>query len=152
MHFDDSAIAWRVQQGCRLEISATDWTGRLRLPRAAVRCCAACTGPMSSWSNCCWPPARRQAWRRAPPAGGAVLAAYMRQDIAFHPGRAVVSQRIVGPFLASLFDAVVTVDPHCTAFATLPEAVPAAQAVVVRGAPLLADWIVQQRPRAAGGP
>jgi uncharacterized Zn-binding protein involved in type VI secretion len=59
-----------------------------------------------------------------------------------------VSQRIVGPFLASLFDAVVTVDPHLHRVATLPEAVPAAQAVVVSGAPLLADWIVQQRPGA----
>ncbi len=56
--------------------------------------------------------------------------AYMRQDIAFHPGEAV-SQRIVGPFLASLFDAVVTVDRHLHRVATLPEAVPAAQAVVV---------------------
>jgi ribose-phosphate pyrophosphokinase len=37
--------------------------------------------------------------------------AYMRQDIAFHPGE-VVSQRVVGQFLASLFDAVITVDPH----------------------------------------
>ncbi|MBP6579637.1 MAG: ribose-phosphate diphosphokinase [Acidovorax sp.] len=73
--------------------------------------------------------------------------AYMRQDIAFHPGEAV-SQRIVGPFLASLFDAVVTVDPHLHRVATLPEAVPAAQAVVVSGAPLLADWVVQQRPGA----
>ena len=33
--------------------------------------------------------------------------AYMRQDMAFHPDEAV-SQRIVGPFLAGLFDAVVT--------------------------------------------
>ena len=37
--------------------------------------------------------------------------AYMRQDIAFVPGEAI-SQRIVGRFLAELFDAVVTVDPH----------------------------------------
>ncbi len=71
--------------------------------------------------------------------------AYMRQDIAFHPGEAV-SQRIVGPFLADLFDAVVTVDPHLHRVATLQEAVPAAQTVVVSGAPLLADWIVRQRP------
>ena len=73
--------------------------------------------------------------------------AYMRQDIAFHPGEAV-SQRIVGPFLASLFDAVVTVDPHLHRVATLQEAVPAAHTVVLSGAPLLADWIVQQRPGA----
>ncbi|MBX9833993.1 MAG: ribose-phosphate pyrophosphokinase-like domain-containing protein, partial [Burkholderiaceae bacterium] len=37
--------------------------------------------------------------------------AYMRQDIAFHPGEAV-SQQVVGGFLAGLFDAVITVDPH----------------------------------------
>ena len=73
--------------------------------------------------------------------------AYMRQDIAFHPGEAV-SQRIVGPFLAELFDAVVSVDPHLHRVATLQEAVPAAQTVVVSGAPLLADWIVRQRPGA----
>ena len=73
--------------------------------------------------------------------------AYMRQDIAFHPGEAV-SQRIVGPFLASLFDAVVTVDPHLHRVATLDEAVPAARTVALSGAPLLADWIVQQRPGA----
>ncbi len=34
--------------------------------------------------------------------------AYMRQDIAFHPGEAV-SQQVVGGFLAGLFDAVITV-------------------------------------------
>lgn len=73
--------------------------------------------------------------------------AYMRQDIAFHPGEAV-SQRIVGPFLAELFDAVVTVDPHLHRVATLHEAVPAARTVALSGAPLLADWIVQQRPGA----
>ena len=73
--------------------------------------------------------------------------AYMRQDIAFHPGEAV-SQRIVGPFLASLFDAVVTVDPHLHRVATLQEAVPAAQTAVLSGAPLLSDWIVRQRPGA----
>ena len=71
--------------------------------------------------------------------------AYMRQDIAFHPGEAV-SQRIVGPFLASLFDAVVSVDPHLHRVATLEEAVPAAQTAVISGALLLADWIALQRP------
>ncbi|MCB2044251.1 MAG: ribose-phosphate pyrophosphokinase-like domain-containing protein, partial [Rhodoferax sp.] len=45
---------------------------------------------------------------------------YMRQDIAFSPGEAV-SQRIVGPFLASLVDAVITVDPHLHRVATLEE-------------------------------
>lgn len=49
--------------------------------------------------------------------------AYMRQDIAFTPGEAV-SQRIVGGFLAGLFDAVLTVDPHLHRVHTLAEAIP----------------------------
>lgn len=73
--------------------------------------------------------------------------AYMRQDMAFMPGEAV-SQRIIGPFLASLFDAIITVDPHLHRIATLQEAVPVRQAVVLSGAPLLGDWIAQHRPHA----
>jgi len=73
--------------------------------------------------------------------------AYMRQDIAFNPGEAV-SQRIVGRFLADLFDAVITVDPHLHRVATLAEAVPARQAIVLSGAPLLADLIAARRPGA----
>lgn len=73
--------------------------------------------------------------------------AYMRQDIAFHPGEAV-SQRVVGRFLAELFDAVVTVDPHLHRVATLKEAIPAKRAIVVSGAPLLADLIAERRPGA----
>ena len=52
---------------------------------------------------------------------------------AFNPGE-VVSQRIVGPFLASLFDAVITVDPHLHRVGHLEEAVPVPQAVVLSGA------------------
>jgi len=70
--------------------------------------------------------------------------AYMRQDIAFNPGEAV-SQRIIGRFLASLFDAVITVDPHLHRVATLNEAVPVKDAIVLSGAPLLADHIATQR-------
>jgi ribose-phosphate pyrophosphokinase len=70
--------------------------------------------------------------------------AYMRQDIAFNPGEAV-SQRIVGRFLAGLFDAVITVDPHLYRVATLDEAIPVKDAVVLSGAPLLADHIATQR-------
>ena len=58
--------------------------------------------------------------------------AYMRQDIAFNPGE-VVSQRVVGAFLAGLFDAVITVDPHLHRVATLEEAVPVPRAVVLSG-------------------
>jgi ribose-phosphate pyrophosphokinase len=73
--------------------------------------------------------------------------AYMRQDIAFQPGEAV-SQRIVGTFLAELFDALVTVDPHLHRVATLQDAVPVAQPVLLSAAPALADWIARQRPAA----
>jgi ribose-phosphate pyrophosphokinase len=73
--------------------------------------------------------------------------AYMRQDIAFTPGEAV-SQRIVGDFLASLFDAVITVDPHLHRVTTLQQVVPVPQAMVLSGAPLLSDLIAQHRPKA----
>lgn len=73
--------------------------------------------------------------------------AYMRQDIAFQPGEAI-SQRIVGGFLAGLFDAVITVDPHLHRVASLREAVPAAHAIALSAAPLLSDWIAAHRPRA----
>lgn len=66
--------------------------------------------------------------------------AYMRQDIAFQAGE-VISQRVVGKFLASIFDAVITVDPHLHRIAKLEEAIPLAQALVLSGAPLLADFI-----------
>ena len=73
--------------------------------------------------------------------------AYMRQDMAFSPGE-VVSQRVVGAFLAQLFDAVITVDPHLHRIATLGEAIPVADPVVLSGAPALADWIARERPGA----
>ncbi len=73
--------------------------------------------------------------------------AYMRQDMAFSPGEAV-SQRIVGRFLAGLFDAVITVDPHLHRITSLDEAIPGVRNVVLSGAPLLADLIVRQRPQA----
>ena len=73
--------------------------------------------------------------------------AYMRQDMAFTLGEAV-SQRIIGRFLAELFDAVITVDPHLHRVATLQEAVPVPQAIVLSGAPLLADLIAARRPGA----
>jgi ribose-phosphate pyrophosphokinase len=73
--------------------------------------------------------------------------AYMRQDKAFVPGQAV-SQRIVGAWLATLFDAVITVDPHLHRVTTLAEAVPARQAITLSAAPLLGNWIAKHRPGA----
>lgn len=72
--------------------------------------------------------------------------AYMRQDVAFQPGEAV-SQRIVGRFLADLFDAVITVDPHLHRVATLKEAVPVPRAIALTAAALLADLIAERRQR-----
>lgn len=66
--------------------------------------------------------------------------AYMRQDIAFQPGE-VVSQQVVGSFLAGLFDGVITVDPHLHRIATLGEAIPRGAALSLSGAPLLAELI-----------
>jgi ribose-phosphate pyrophosphokinase len=73
--------------------------------------------------------------------------AYMRQDIAFHAGE-VVSQGIVGGFLAELFDAVITVDPHLHRIERLEQAIPLAYAVALSGAPRLAELIAEKRPGA----
>lgn len=73
--------------------------------------------------------------------------AYMRQDIAFHEGE-VVSQKIIGRFLAQVFDGLATVDPHLHRVATLEEASPVKRAITLSGAPLLGDYIAQQIPDA----
>ena len=77
--------------------------------------------------------------------------AYMRQDMAFQPGEAI-SQRVVGNFLSTLFDAAITVDPHLHRVATLGEAMPLPDAVVLTGAGVLSDLIVRcrQRPMLVG--
>jgi ribose-phosphate pyrophosphokinase len=77
--------------------------------------------------------------------------AYMRQDMAFAAGEAV-SQQIVGGFLATLFDAVITVDPHLHRTDTLAQAVPARAAVALSAAPSIGRFIAQQglRPLLVG--
>ncbi|MDI5922184.1 ribose-phosphate diphosphokinase [Halomonas sp. LR5S13] len=70
--------------------------------------------------------------------------AYMRQDIAFHPGE-IVSQTIVGGFLAELFDAVITVDPHLHRIERLDQAIPLEHAVALSGAPRLAELVAEKR-------
>lgn len=70
---------------------------------------------------------------------------YMRQDTAFHPGEAV-SQQVVGSFLARLFDALVTVDPHLHRIARLGEAIPAIRAEAISCAPAMGAFL-----RARGG-
>ena len=66
---------------------------------------------------------------------------YMRQDIAFHPGEAV-SQRIIGGYLADLFDNLITVDPHLHRINHLHEAVPCKQAVAVSATRALGEFLV----------
>ena len=73
--------------------------------------------------------------------------AYMRQDIAFHDGE-IVSQKIIGQFLSSLFDCVVTVDPHLHRISKLEEAVNVAKPIALSGAPLLGAYIAQRVPDA----
>lgn len=71
--------------------------------------------------------------------------AYMRQDMAFHPGE-VVSQKIIGAFLAEHFDALVTVDPHLHRIERLEQAVPLGNAAIcLSAAPLLARLIAERR-------
>ena len=49
---------------------------------------------------------------------------YMRQDKAFNPGE-VISQKVIGKFLAERFDAVITVDSHLHRIDKLSQAIPA---------------------------
>jgi len=70
--------------------------------------------------------------------------AYMRQDIAFHPGEAV-SQRHIGALLAGQFDGIVTLDPHLYRIASLDEVMPSpCRAVSLTAAGLLGEFIATQ--------
>jgi len=71
---------------------------------------------------------------------------YMRQDKAFAPGE-VVSQRIVGRFLAAHFDALVTVDPHLHRVASLAEAVPVTRAIALSAAPAMGRFLAARSER-----
>lgn len=71
---------------------------------------------------------------------------YMRQDMAFQPGEAV-SQRHIGAFLAELFDAVVTVDPHLHRIQRLEQAIPLKHAVAISAAPLFGALLKQRVDR-----
>jgi ribose-phosphate pyrophosphokinase len=72
---------------------------------------------------------------------------YMRQDMAFHPGEAV-SQRIIGRWLAGLFDTVITVDPHLHRISRLSEALPARRSISLSAGPLLAAFLHQRAGKA----
>ena len=76
---------------------------------------------------------------------------YMRQDKAFHPGE-VVSQKIVGRWLADHFDGVLAVDAHLHRVATLGEAVPARAAVNITATQPMAAFLAArfERPMLIG--
>ena len=65
---------------------------------------------------------------------------YMRQDIAFNSGEAI-SQKIIGQYLAGLFDNLVTVDPHLHRVHTLGEAVPCKQSLSLSATRLLGEFL-----------
>jgi len=68
---------------------------------------------------------------------------YMRQDIANQPGEAV-SQRIIGKLLASLFDDVLTVDPHLHRISSLDQAIPIKNAISLSATDAMATFLKQQ--------
>lgn len=68
---------------------------------------------------------------------------YMRQDIAFHPGEAV-SQRIVGEWLAQLFERVITVDPHLHRIDRLEQAIPNREAVALAATGPLGKFLAEK--------
>jgi len=68
---------------------------------------------------------------------------YMRQDFANQPGVAV-SQRIIGKMLATLFDDVLTVDPHLHRIALLDQAIPIKNAISLTAADEIGRFLKQK--------
>ena len=68
---------------------------------------------------------------------------YMRQDFANQPGVAV-SQRIIGKMLASLFDDVLTVDPHLHRISSLDQAIPVKNAISLSAANEIGRFLKQR--------
>ena len=69
---------------------------------------------------------------------------YMRQDKAFHPGE-VVSQKIIGRFLARLFDQVLTVDTHLHRIQRLEEAIPITEAHNLTATRAMGEFLLQEQ-------
>ncbi len=65
---------------------------------------------------------------------------YMRQDRAFHPGEAV-SQQIIGQFLASLFDCIVTVDAHLHRVHSIEDVFPGIESANLSAAGPVAEYL-----------
>ena len=69
---------------------------------------------------------------------------YMRQDKAFHKGE-LISQKLLGAWIAETFEDVITVDPHLHRIDRLDDAVPAKNAVAISAAPLFARHLQELR-------
>ncbi len=69
---------------------------------------------------------------------------YMRQDKAFHPGE-VVSQKIIGRFLARHFDQVLTVDTHLHRIQRLDEAIPIQHALNLSATTAMGQFLVDEQ-------
>ena len=76
---------------------------------------------------------------------------YMRQDKAFRPGE-VVSQRVIGRFLADHFDALVTVDAHLHRIKQLSQAIPLQSALNLNAAGTMGQFLYDncQQPLLVG--
>ncbi|MCW9025179.1 MAG: ribose-phosphate diphosphokinase [Gammaproteobacteria bacterium] len=68
---------------------------------------------------------------------------YMRQDKAFSPGE-IISQQIIGQFLAQHFDNVITVDAHLHRINTLQAAIPIQNAINLSATQVLGEFLLQQ--------
>lgn len=71
---------------------------------------------------------------------------YMRQDMAFQPGESI-SQRIIGQYLADLFDNIITVDPHLHRIQRLEDAIPAKRVLCLTAASLLGAFLAERKER-----
>ena len=72
---------------------------------------------------------------------------YIRQDMAFTPGKAV-SQRHIAALLAAKVDGLITIDPHLHRIASLDELMPGCRSLALSAAPQLGAWVAQQGPGA----
>jgi ribose-phosphate pyrophosphokinase len=65
---------------------------------------------------------------------------YMRQDKAFNPGE-VISQQVIGKFLAAMFDGIITVDAHLHRIAHLKQAIPTRLAINISASPAISSFL-----------
>ncbi len=72
---------------------------------------------------------------------------YMRQDIAFQTGE-VISQQVIGRWLAQQFDFILSVDPHLHRIQSLQEIMPDIESRSVSAADALGEFIQQRLPNA----